>query len=163
LRLADYAGINVSIMTDYDIYGINIWRHADVEITRLGIDREVITWLQENGYPDITVSDVEEEYSPNPKLLTEDDDEYLQTKRIELDAIVEKIGADALWKYIVYRLEEEFPEARDYREIVPEPEPKDYYPEEINKLLDFIRDYTESSYNDEWTRIRDGELASVDG
>ena len=68
MQLAVKAGINVWILTDYDIHGINIWRNVKTKIKRLGIDRDTIKWLQENGYPNLTEGDVEEEYSPNPKL-----------------------------------------------------------------------------------------------
>ncbi|MPZ05393.1 MAG: DUF2399 domain-containing protein [Nitrososphaeraceae archaeon] len=163
MRLAVEAGLNVCILTDYDIHGINIWRNAYVRINRLGIDRDTIKWLKENGYPNLREKDVEEEYSPNPKLFEAGDDPYLLTKRIELDSIVEKVGADALWKYLVYRLGVEFPEARDYRNVVPEPEPEDYYTDEVNEFLDYIRNYIRGSYNDEWTEIKDHELAKVDG
>jgi hypothetical protein len=163
MRLAVEAGLNVCILTDYDIHGINIWRNAKVKIKRLGITRHIIKWLHENCYPDLTEEDVEEEYSPNPKLFEAGDDPYLLTKRIELDSIVEKVGADALWKYLAYRLGVEFPKVRDYRDVVPEPNPKNYYPEEFNEFLDYVENYTRSSYNDEWTRIKNQDLAKVDG
>ena len=79
------------------------------------------------GHPDIRLEDVEEEYAPNPKLFRNEDDSYLQTKRIELDSIIQKVGPEAFWKYTVHQLETEFPASRDYREIVPEPKPEDYY------------------------------------
>ena len=76
----------------------------------------VVKWLQENGYADIRLEDVEEEYAPNPKLFRSQDDLYLQTKRIELDSIIQKVGPEASWKYIVHRLEAQFPGPRDYRD-----------------------------------------------
>ena len=163
MRLAVKAGLNVWILTDYDIHGINIWRNAKIKIKRLGIDRDIIRWLQENGYPNLTEEDVEEEYSPNPKLFRADDDPYLVTKRIELDSIIEKVGANTFWNYIVYRLNIEFLGKRDYREIIPEPNARNYYTNEINDLLDYMEDYTESAYNNEWMKIKGEELASVDG
>ena len=108
MRLAVKAGLNVWILTDYDIHGINIWRNARIEIKRLGIDRDTIKWLQENGYPNLTEEGVEEEYSPNPKLFGAHDDPYLVTKRIELDSIIEKVGANAFWDYLLHRLNMEF-------------------------------------------------------
>jgi hypothetical protein len=163
MRLAVKAGINVWILTDYDIHGINIWRNAKIKIKRLGIDRDTIRWLQENGYPNLTKEDVEEEYSPNSKLFRADDDPYLVTKRIELDSIIEKVGANAFWDYIVNRLNMEFPGKRGYREIVPEPNARTYYTDEINDFFEYIENYIESAYNNEWMEIRNEELASVDG
>ena len=68
--------INVCVLTDYDIDGINMWRNANekmgIDIKRIGITQDVVKWLQENGYADdIDLEDVEEEYTPNPKLFRE--------------------------------------------------------------------------------------------
>lgn len=164
IRLADEAGLNVCVLTDYDIHGIGIWRHAGTNIARIGIDRSIITWLRDHGYrkikdgTEITEEDVEEEYSPNPELLQEGDDPYLLTKRIELDAIVEKAGAHALWHYIVYKLEETFPDVRDYSPVLSEPQPETFYTQEMNEFKEYLNSYTQGSYDEEWTKIiRDAE------
>ena len=165
MQLAVKAGLNVWILTDYDIHGINIWRNAKIKIKRLGITRDTIKWFQENGYPDLREEDVEEEYSPNPKLLREDDDDdpYLLSKRIELDSVIEKVGGDAFWNYLVHLLSVEFHGKRDYRGIVPEPQAESYYNDEIIEFLDYIEDYTKGEYYNEWVRIENEELTNVDG
>ena len=58
-----------------------------------------------NCHDVIDLEDVEEEYTPNPKLFRDRDDPYLQEKRLELDSIIQKIGPKAFWKYIVHQLE----------------------------------------------------------
>ena len=169
MRLAHEAGcINVCVLTDYDIDGINMWRRANekmrINIKRIGITQDVVKWLQQNGYDDdIDLEDVEEEYTPNPKLFREGDDLYLQEKRIELDSIIQKVGPEAFWKYIVYQLETEFPSPRDYREIVPEPEPEDYYPDKINEFLEYIAKYTKQVYTPKWEEIKKTQLKEVKG
>jgi hypothetical protein len=54
--------------------------------------RDIIKCLQQNGYQDLTETDIEEEYSP--AIYTSDD--YLKTKRIELYSIAAKVGAAGL-------------------------------------------------------------------
>ena len=116
--LAYQAGrINVCVLTDYDIDGINMWRNANekmgIDIKRSGITQDVVKWLQENGYADdIDLEDVEEEYTPNPKLFREEDDPYLQEKRIELDSIIQKVGSEAFWKYIVHQLRDRISDSK---------------------------------------------------
>jgi hypothetical protein len=170
MKLAHKVGINVCVLTDFDIDGINMWRQANekmgIKIKRIGITQETVTWLQENGFKnkdgmDLDIKNVEEEYSPNPVHFRGEDDPYLLTKRIELDSIIQEVGADAFWKYIVHQLEKEFPGARDYREIVPEPEPTDYYPDELNQIIEYLKDYTEYSYSAEWETIKEEELKEV--
>jgi hypothetical protein len=145
-----------------------MWRNANekmgINIKRIGITQDVVKWLQENGYADdIRLEDVEEEYAPNPKLFRTGDDSYLQVKRIELDSIIQKVGPDAFWKYIVHQLETEFPSPRDYREIVPEPKPEDYYPDKINESLKYIAKYTKQVYTPKWEEIKESELKEVKG
>jgi hypothetical protein len=103
---------------------------------------------------EITEEDVGEEYSPNPKLLREGDDTYLLTKRIELDAIVEKAGAHALWHFIIYKLEETFPDARDYSPVISEPKPENFYTQEMNEFIEYLNNFTRGSYDEEWTKIK---------
>lgn len=81
-------------------------------------------WLQENGYSHLTEKELLEEYTPENRKIWKYDD-YLKTHRIELDSIVAAVGAEALWIYIVHRLEEVFPEPRDYTNVIDEPEPQD--------------------------------------
>ena len=141
MKLASDIGVNVCVLTDYDIDGINMWRQANekmgIEIKRIGITQDVITWMQEHGHH-IDIEDVEEEYQPNPSVFRDEDEDYLHEKRIELDSIIQKVGADAFWEYIVDQLETEFPEPRDYRQIVEEPDPVDYYPDEINEIMNTL-------------------------
>jgi hypothetical protein len=168
MELAHRLGrINVCVLTDYDIDGIIMWRKANekmnLRIKRVGITKDVVTWLQHNGYPNLRLEDVEEAYSPNQKRFTEKDDSYLRTRRIELDSIIEKVGAETFWKYIVHMLETQFPAPRDYREIVPEPKPEDYYPDKIKKFLEYIEKSTEQAYTPKWEEIKESELKEVKG
>ncbi len=158
-------GINVSTLYDDDLSGReapDVLKERGLEIPRLGIDKSTVKWLQENGYPELTEEKVLEEYTPERRYEWIYD-EYLKTHRIELDSIVAAVGAEGLWKYITHRLEEIFPEPRDYTGVIDGPEPENYYPDEINELLDYLRNYTEIAYSDKWQRIKDEELAKVKG
>src|SRR5438874_13728032 len=95
---------------------------------------------------------------PIVNLFRDGDDPYLQEKRIELDSIIQKVGAEAFWKYIVDQLKTQFPAPRDYREIVPKPKPEDYYPDEINDLLEYIANYTKQVYTLKWEEINESQL-----
>lgn len=166
MKLAHEVGMNVCVLTDYDIDGVNMWRQANekmsITIKRIGITQDVVTWLQENGH-EIDVTDVEEEYQPNPAVFRKSDDPYLLDTRIELDSIIQKVGADSFWEYIVYQLEIEFPGARDYRKIVPEPEPTNYYPDELNQIINYLEEYTKYTYSEKWEEIKEQELKEVEG
>ena len=57
-------------LTDYDADGIRIAEDVGFR-TRIGIDKDIVTWLQKNGYPEIKLEDVEEPYRASyPALKT---------------------------------------------------------------------------------------------
>jgi len=97
--------------------------------------------------------------SPKLTLFRDRDDPYLEDKRIELDSIIQKVGSESFWKYVVHKLETEFPAPRDYREIVPEPKPEDYYPEKIKKFLEYIEKSTIQAYASKLEEIKESELS----
>ena len=88
---------------------------------------------------------------------------HIYKKSIELDSIIQKIGPEVFWKYIVHQLETEFPSPRDYREIVPEPRPEEYYPDKINDRLKYIAKCVKQVYAPKWEEIRESQLKEVKG
>jgi hypothetical protein len=110
--------------------------------------------LQKNGYPDLEVVDVEEEYSSGIRTS----DEYLKTHRIELDSIVAAFeggkGSEALWKYVKHKIEElQKEKGFDYSNIITEPEPEELYPEAIDNLILKLDEYIEKLVEDDWESI----------
>ena len=105
--LMQHAKVPCAQLTDYDADGIAIAKDMG-DIPRIGIDKDIITWLQKNGYPEIQLRNVEEPYTP--RIIP--DDEYLKHHRIELDSIISAFpdapgrGPEALWDYIVYKIED---------------------------------------------------------
>jgi len=92
----------VVILTDYDIVGLETSKATKTETIRIGIDMDTVKWLRENGYPNLELSDIEEAYTPS--IWT--DDPYLSKYRIEFDSILAVTGAEVLWKFVKYKLEE---------------------------------------------------------
>ena len=77
------ARVPIATLTDYDVDGKKISAETWSVAARIGIDMDIIQWLQQNGHADLRLEDVEEEYTPR----TEPDNEYLKHHRIELDSI----------------------------------------------------------------------------
>jgi hypothetical protein len=162
-------GSIVWTLTDYDATGIDISNKTRTPTPRIGITKDTVKWLQENGY-DIEEEDVEEEYSP-PKG-TPITDEYLSQYRIELDSIVERVGGEGLWEYIVYRaqLPEFSPNDFNLGKVIELPEDETFYPEIAirfkakveawkNKHLRAVDDYLENLLESRREEIED-ELES---
>jgi hypothetical protein len=158
IEAAKKSGSVIGILVDYDAYGDDIARGSRTETPRIGISLETIKWLQENGYPDLRAVDVEEDYKPDINT----DDEYLKYKRIELDSIAAKVGAEGLWEYIMHRLQlKEFaPKGFDYNRVISMPETEELYPLEINNLLSAIKEHFDRVIEDDIQEIQD-ELSNA--
>jgi len=115
-----------------------------------------ITWLQRNGYPDLSVADVEEEYTPSEYTK----DPYLKNKRIELDSIVANIGAEGLWRFVLHRLKELGP--FNYTREVSMPSYETLYTREMVDMKSYLGDYMAGTLR-EAKEITDNELTEVDG
>jgi hypothetical protein len=155
IEAAKNGGSVVAILVDYDVVGEGIAKSSRTQTPRIGITRETITWLQQNGYPDLTEADVEEEYTPSEYT----DNPYLKHKRIELDSIVAKIGAEGLWKYVMHILEKFGP--FDYSREISMPPHEIFYPRPIAELLSCIKGYVDRKLAKEEEGIQ-SELESVD-
>ena len=155
---------HVVTLTDYDAVGVQTSAATRTQTERIGVDMDTIAWLQQNGYPDLTVEDVQEEYKPNLFI----DDEYLQHYRIELDSISAIVGAEGFWKYVAHKLEQlaQKPGTKgfDYitNEVITRPHSKELYPDAITELLSKLSEYAEQITEDVWDNITE-ELSDVKG
>ena len=46
---------------------------------------------------------------------------------------------------------------------MPEPEPEDFYPDEVNWVLDYIADYTKQIYTPKLEEVKESQLKEVKG
>jgi hypothetical protein len=128
----------VRILTDYDAVGMAIAESTTTPTLRIGIDADIVEWLQEHDYPDLTREDVEEEYTPNIQTS----DEYLKSKRIELDSIQEKTNAEKLWEYVTYRLQlPEFNTGFNLTNVIEMPTTRELLPQPVKAVLGRIESY----------------------
>ena len=149
--LIEHAQVPVATLTDYDAYGIEISGATISKTPRIGIDLDIIDWLQQNGYPDLTREDVQEEYVSGIKT----DNEYLKTHRIELDSISEKVGPELFWRYVKHKIEELQKETGfDYTNIITVPEPEELYPPAFGTLKLKLDAYIERVVEDDWDTIK---------
>jgi hypothetical protein len=160
VKLAIKAGARVSILTDDDAVGIQIWHDVikNTKIPRIGIDRiQTIKYFQEHGFPDLRQEDIEEKYNPKVSTSNMEDGEYLSHHRIELDSLLAKVGAKALWGYVKHQLLEAFPEGRDYNRVIQNPKPihknGNVYPYAINVVLHYLELLHETVTADIWAKL----------
>lgn len=128
-------GCNVSILTDFDASGLLLAKKVP-SIYRLGIDFGTL------DYFGLTPTEIEEEYEPdnnhmkplkyiasNSNCESEDVENYALTdylqfvnsKRIEIDSVLAKVGNQRFWNFIIYKLDKKF-RTRNYNRSVNIPE-----------------------------------------
>ena len=141
IERAKKAGSVVRTLTDYDAVGMDIAAATITPTIRIGIERDIINWLQNNGYPKLREEDVDEEYTPSGTTI-EIKDEYLKTRRIELDSIQEKIGGEKLWEYIMYRLQlPEFNTGFNLTKVIEMPTTEEFRPQPVKDVLRRVDSY----------------------
>jgi hypothetical protein len=141
IERAKKAGSVVRTLTDYDAVGMDIAAATITPTIRIGIERDIITWLQKHGFPDLTEEDVEEEYTPSGTAI-EIKDSYLKTKRIELDSIQRVVGWEKLWEYIMYRLQlPEFNTGFNLTKVIQMPATENLRPQEVKDVLAQLDEY----------------------
>ena len=156
--------VKVWTLTDYDVDGMEIANAlAHLKVTRIGINKSTVKWLQNNGYSQLKLEDVEEEhYSKDAETRTKDD--YLWGHRIELDSVHAEVGAEALWAFIVHQIETISKKlGRNYIEIITRPHPSELFPEKINQVLYYLYDLTDGTIDTEYKNIEETELKDVKG
>ena len=142
--------IKIWVLTDYDVDGEEIAKEAS-NVPRIGVDRTTVRWLQQNGYPKLKMKDVEEEHH-SARAASRTKDSYLWDHRIEIDAILARVGHEGLWKYLMHQVTTMEP-IRDYTPIIEQPEIEDIYPEDISTALENVNEFTNGFVKDKWKKI----------
>jgi hypothetical protein len=128
--LSELNGSKNAIVTDDDISGQVIAVNAPCK--RIGIDFRTLDYLGINNKR----SDLEEVYTPNNKhlehiekyrntkfaFLSGHDFTYLKTKRIEIHAVLNCVGVDRFWEWILHELSIISP-VWDYTRAIKIPQP----------------------------------------
>ncbi len=123
------------IVVDYDAVGDDIARSTYTPTAKIGVYRDIVPWLQANGYPDLTEDDIEESYTPPKGIAIYD--EYLKDHRIELDSIIAKTSGEALFKYLLYKskLPEFSPDGFNINKITTIPDNTAFYSKVVQVAL----------------------------
>ena len=81
-----------------------------------------------------------------------------------MDSVHAEIGAEGLWAYMVHRIETISKEVgRNYIPIITRPHPSELFPKELNEVIDYFYDLTDSSIDSQFKEIEETELKDVKG
>jgi len=136
-RFTDYVKRFVSSVIKEDVIVVTILDDDKVghdmakstNAINIGVGKNTVLWLQKNGYPYFSVEKVQE--------IDPSTGEY----RIEIDSILAEVGAEGLWKYIKYKIEELAP--LDLRKSIDMPANEVIYEKEIAESLSYLNEYAD--------------------
>lgn len=155
---------SIAILTDFDVSGILIGILSG--ITRIGVDFETLRYFGYDPTDQDSLKNFDEKYTPkeehlNPlediangysapnngsglifpecQKILDQDLEYLKTKRIEINAVKERVGNAKLWEFIMHELLTKLPPP-NYNRSIDIPWLADITPSPLSKLNGEIAD-----------------------
>jgi hypothetical protein len=122
------SGANVVIMTDYDLSGVNIASNTTRQIPWIGIDEQTFEYFSlDRNSNDIAVQATNKKISRTVEGKVNSDSrfsnvdiEFLKKQRVEIDAVLAKVGSERFFGYILDKLKEFYP-TRDYNRAIEIP------------------------------------------
>jgi hypothetical protein len=156
---AENAGANILLITDYDLSGILIASKCK-DVLWITMNDESLAWFKLDKKRDAKklVDD-----ATNPKLINtitklRDNDSrfsdidigFLETSRIEINAVIAEVGDEEFWKFVMHKLEEAYPK-RNYNRAIDPPskdedlDETDLYPPAIKTLFLHVREVRDTT------------------
>jgi hypothetical protein len=162
------SGANIIVITDYDLTGINLASKCK-GVLWITMDDDTLDYFKLNkfgtsdGYnKELVVNATNKKLIRRVTELMEKDSrfsdldiEFLKFKRIEINAVLAKVGAEKFWKFIMFTLKKYYPK-RNYNRAIerpskdPDMDETDLYPPAVRSLILHVRD------------IRDGAVETTE-
>lgn len=175
MSAAKEEGANVIVMTDYDLSGINLASKCPDDIPYITMDDTALEYFGlDRDDPEISVEATNKQLLDHVKEIVKNDSrfenvdiEFLSNKRIEINAVIAKVGDERFWKFITDRLNELYP-TRNYNRAIELPskdneaDETDLYPKAIRKFMLHIREVTRKVVEDTEKQIEE-EQNEVEG
>jgi hypothetical protein len=162
MKEAQRQGGHVAILSDYDDHGL-LMASKVPDIPRIGIDERTFHYF---GLSREALSIEGQQRLVNYEFLDifnneTIDKEFVKKRRVEIDAVLEQVGDERLWEYIIEKLIELFP-TRDYNRVISMPAVETLYPRTIQNFFSYINFVVNKITNDEETKIKN-DLSEVKG
>jgi hypothetical protein len=175
ISAAQRSGGNVIIITDYDLSGVNLASKCPAETHYITMDDTTLEYFDlDRDDPEIAVRATNTKLIDHVKDIVETDPrfanidiEFLSSRRIEINAVLAKVGHERFWKFIMDKLTELFP-TRNYNRAINLPsqdneaDETDLYPNAIKKLILHVREITSDVAEETEKQIYD-EQSEVEG
>ena len=175
MEAAKESGGNVIIMTDYDLSGINLASKCPTDTHYVTMDDTTLEDFDlDRDDLNIAVRATNTQLIDRVTEIIETDSRFgnvdigfLSERRIEINAVLAKVGDERFWKFIMDKLIELFP-TRNYNRAIELPskdneaDETDLYPNAIKKFILHVREITSGVVEDIEKKITD-EQSKVKG
>jgi hypothetical protein len=137
-EFAETSGANLGIVTDCDEPGVLIASKL-VGVVWLGVDERMLEYfglshedkmLVVGYHPDRRMKDETVDELFEDERFSHVDTEFIKHKKIEIDAILAKVGSENLWNYLMELLDKEHPK-RNYTRVID----SSYYSQEAVSMV----------------------------
>jgi Protein of unknown function C-terminus (DUF2399) len=173
MTAAKDSGANVVIMTDYDATGVKIASESPTEMPWIGANDEMLRYfkLDRDSVSIATETNANKDYvrdlvsngrhrdGRRDQRFRNVDVEFLYQERVELDAILAKVGDERYFQYILDTLKELYP-IRNYTRAIEIP--SDELEAKHEESLDLIKARVKEVIDAESKKIEE-ELSQVEG
>ncbi|MGB8935911.1 MAG: hypothetical protein WCC17_12480 [Candidatus Nitrosopolaris sp.] len=154
MKEAQRQGGHVAILSDYDDHGL-LMASKVPEIPRIGIDERTFPYfrllreaLSIEGQQRLVNYEFLDIF--HNKTI---DKEFVKKRRVEIDAVLEQVGDERLWEYIMEKLIELYP-TRNYNRVISMPSAETLYPRTVQSFLGYINFIANKITNDEERKIK---------
>ena len=154
MKEAQRQGGHVAILSDYDDHGL-LMASKVPDIPRIGIDERTFRYF---GLSREALSIEGQQRLVNYEFLDifnneTIDKEFVKKRRVEIDAVLEQVGDERLWEYIMEKLIELYP-TRNYNRVISMPAAETLYPRTVQTFLGYINFIANKITNDEEVKIK---------
>jgi hypothetical protein len=145
MKAAERSGAHVAIMTDYDLTGVHIALLCN-GIPWIGVDNSTLEYFDLNrddlavDATNLRLVNTVEELTRVDGRFKDVDIDFLENKRVEIDAILSQVGGERLWEFIQRKLTELYP-TRNYNRAIELPAVETLYRKPVQDHLTFINEY----------------------
>jgi hypothetical protein len=161
MQAADASGSHVAVMTDYDLTGIHIASKSTTNMPWIGVDDATLEYFNLDR-DDIAVEATNVRLADTVKALVRIDRrfkavdiDFLESQRVEIDAILSQVGGEKLWEFIQEKLTKLY-QTRDYNRAITMPAVETLYQPAWQELLTFI-----NTYHNELIADKDQEITKA--
>jgi hypothetical protein len=166
IEAANKSGANITVITDYDLSGINLASKCDKSVYFITMDDSTLEYFGLVKDERIVVEATNRKLIKTVEKIVQTDSrfahidiEFLRHSRIEINAVLAQVGDERFWNFIMDEVKARFP-TRNYNRAIKTPskdenaDETELYPKGMKFLITHYRDTVRTIVEDIETQIQ---------